>query len=112
MSISIFGGDENDGWGQKGLATDELPEFVVFLKSLGALLPFEIGAIGFGSWTQFLYPIDEPWGHPSYGLRNLTREVIESHAHDSSHHHFLYVIVRKDFLDDGDGLPEQTATSH
>src|SRR6185503_15752034 len=81
-----FWGDENDGWGQDGLTNDELPDFVVFLKSLARLLKFEVGTIGFHTWAIFLYSSDEDWGHPSYALKNLTRKTIETRAHDSSHH--------------------------
>jgi hypothetical protein len=101
-----FWGDQNDGWGQKGLKNDELPDFVVFLKSLGRLLKFEVGTIGFHAWAIFLFSTNEDWGHSSYALKNLTRERIESRAHDSAHP-FIYVVARNDFLDNGDNLPEE-----
>ena len=101
-----FWGDVNDGWGQRGLKNDELPEFIVFLKSLGRLLKFEIGTIGFHTWTMFLFDTDEDWGHPSYSLKNLTREVIKRRANDPDYD-FVYVIAKKDFFENGDGMPEE-----
>jgi hypothetical protein len=98
----LFWGGADDGWGQKGFRNDELPDFVFFLKSLSRLSKFLVGTIGFHVWTMFLFPTNECWPHPDYDLKNLTRRAIESQADD-----FIYVIARKDFLDDGKSLPEQ-----
>ena len=97
-----FWGDIDDGWGHKGLKNHELPDFVVFLKSLSRLSPFLVGTIGFHAWTMFLFPTKECFPHPDYDLQNLTRKAIESNAHD-----FIYIVVRKDFLDDGQNLPDE-----
>ena len=99
-----FWGDVDDGWGQKGLKNDELPDFIGLLKSLSHLSKFLIGTIGFHAWTMFLFPTKECWPHPDYDLKNLTRRAIESRAHG---YDFIYIIARKDFLDDGKNLPEE-----
>jgi hypothetical protein len=101
-----FCGDIDDGWGHKGLKNEELPEFVVFLKSLSRLTPFLLGTIGFHAWTMFLFPTKECFPHPDYDLKNLTRNAIESRADD-----FIYIVARKGFLDDGENSPKRTAIS-
>jgi hypothetical protein len=102
----LFWGDIDDGWGQRGLKNDELPDFVDFLKGLSRLSPFLLGSIGFHTWTMFLFPTEECFPHPDYHLKNLTRSAIESRANNSAYE-FIYVIARKDFLDDGKNLPEE-----
>jgi len=72
------------------------------LKSLSRLSKFLIGTIGFHALTMFLFPTKECFPHPDYDLKNLTRKSIETNAND-----FIYIVGRKDFLDDGQGLPEE-----
>ena len=91
-----FWGDEDDGWGQKGLKNEELPEFVLFLRSLARLSQFPVGTIGFGTWTMFLFSTDESWPHPDYDLKNLTSEVMKANSDE-----FICVVARDDFV----GLP-------
>lgn len=98
----LFWGGIDDGWGQRGLKNDQLPDFVVFLKSLSRFSKFLVGTVGFHAWTMFLFPTEECWPHLDYDLKNLTRRAIQARADD-----FIYIVARKDFLDDGKSLAEE-----
>lgn len=95
-----FWGDLNDGWGQKGVKNDELPDFAVFLQSLSHLSKFIVGTVGFHVWAPFLFSTDECFPHPDYDLKNLTSEVIETNADK-----FIYVLARRDFFNPADNSP-------
>jgi hypothetical protein len=96
-----FWGDSNDGWGQKGLKNDELPDFAVFLQSLSGLSKFIVGTVGFHVWAPFLFSTDNCFPHPDYDLKNLTSDVIKANADK-----FIYVLARRDLFNAADNSLE------